>query len=154
MDCTLGNVQSMKILLVGAGGVGSAIAVAASRRSFFATMLVTDIDATRAQRAAQRTADDRISGAALDASDADAIAACARSIGADVVVNACDPRFNESIFAGAFAAGCHYVDMAMTLSTPHPQRPHELPGVMLGDHQFERATDWESRGQQIGRAHV
>jgi hypothetical protein len=26
--------------------------------------------------------------------------------------------------------------MAATLSEPHPERPYELPGVMLGDAQF------------------
>ena len=136
----------MRILVVGAGGVGSAIAVAASRRDFFATMVVTDIDAARATRSAQRTGDARISGAALDASDPKAVADCARAIGATVIVNACDPRFNEAIFAGAFDAGCHYLDMAMTLSSPHPQQPHELPGVMLGDHQFAASDQWTDRG--------
>ena len=29
-----------------------------------------------------------------------------------------------------------YLDMAMTLSHPHPQRPYELPGMMLGEHQL------------------
>ena len=37
----------------------------------------------------------------------------------------------------------HYLDMAMSLSRPHPQRPHELTGVMLGDEQFAQAADWE-----------
>ncbi len=39
-----------------------------------------------------------------------------------------------------------YLDMAMTLSSPHPERPYEEVGVMLGDHQFDRAADWEERG--------
>ena len=51
-------------------------------------------------------------------------------------MNACDPRLNPPIFAAAFDAGCHYLDMAMTLSEPHPERPYELPGRMLGEEQF------------------
>ena len=45
-----------------------------------------------------------------------------------MIVNACDPRLNPPIFEAAFDAGCHYLDMAMTLSEPHAERPYELPG--------------------------
>jgi saccharopine dehydrogenase (NAD+, L-lysine-forming) len=38
------------------------------------------------------------------------------------------------------------LDMAMTLSRPHPTRPHELPGEKLGDAQFAVADDWEAAG--------
>jgi saccharopine dehydrogenase (NAD+, L-lysine forming) len=62
------------------------------------------------------------------------------------VLNACDPRLNPSIFAAAFDAECHYIDMAMTLSEPHPERPYEEPGVMLGAGQFEAAEQWAERG--------
>ena len=37
--------------------------------------------------------------------------------------------------------------MAMSLSTPHPERPHELPGVKLGDEQFAAARRWEQAGR-------
>ncbi len=36
--------------------------------------------------------------------------------------------------------------MAMTLSHPHPERPYELPGTMLGDHQLARHQQWEQAG--------
>jgi saccharopine dehydrogenase-like NADP-dependent oxidoreductase len=39
------------------------------------------------------------------------------------------------------------MDMAMSLSRPHPEKPHELPGVKLGDEQFARASDWEAAGR-------
>ena len=51
------------------------------------------------------------------------------------------------IFDGAFAAGADYLDMAMSLSQPHPERPHEEPGVKLGDEQFAKAGDWEEAGR-------
>jgi saccharopine dehydrogenase-like NADP-dependent oxidoreductase len=54
--------------------------------------------------------------------------------------------FNESIFDAAFEAGCHYMDMAMSLSEPHPEHPHSQPGVKLGDYQFERSDAWKERG--------
>jgi saccharopine dehydrogenase-like NADP-dependent oxidoreductase len=34
--------------------------------------------------------------------------------------------------------------MAMSLSKPHPARPHELSGVKLGDEQFSQADAWKA----------
>ena len=61
-------------------------------------------------------------------------------------MNACDPRFNPSIFAAAFEASCHYLDMAMTLSQPHAERPYEEPGSLLGAEQFAASDAWVERG--------
>ena len=107
---------------------------------------MTDIDPERAARAIDRF-DDRFSAAALDASDVAAVAQAARELEVDAIVNACDPRFNEPIFEAAFAAGCTYLDMAMTLSSPHSERPHELIGVTLGEAQFAHAAEWEDTGR-------
>ena len=136
----------MKILVVGSGGVGSAFAMIARRRSFFDAVVLADLDERRAITAAERTGDPRFSGAPLDASDRAAVAACARAHGCTHVLNAADPRFVMPIFGGAFDAGATYLDMAMSLSTPHPERPHEEPGVKLGDLQLEEAAAWAERG--------
>lgn len=40
----------------------------------------------------------------------------------------------------------NYLDMAMSLSRPHPEHPYSEPGVKLGDDQFAMADEWESRG--------
>ena len=119
--------RRMRVLVVGAGGVGSAIAAVAARRDFVESMTVTDLDPERAERAISRH-DERFSAAPLDASDVSAVAQAARELEADAMVNACDPRFNEPIFEAAFAAGCTYLDMAMTLSKPHAERPTSSPG--------------------------
>ena len=137
---------SMRVLVIGAGGVGEAIAAIARRRDFFERMVLADIDGGRARRVTERLGDGRLPAARLDASDTDAIVALAREERADLILNACDPRFNPPIFAAARAAGCNYLDMAMTLSEPHPEKPHEQPGVMLGDAQFAAAADWERAG--------
>src|SRR4029078_9867934 len=47
------------------------------------------------------------------------------------------------IFDGALAAGVHYMDMATSLSRPHPDDPVRLPGVKLADEQFARTDEWE-----------
>jgi saccharopine dehydrogenase-like NADP-dependent oxidoreductase len=84
--------------------------------------------------------------AQVDAGDKQKIVALARKHGADLVMNAVDPVFNEKIFDAAYQAGCTYMDMAMTLSRPHPADPYRQCGVKLGDYQFERAAQWEKKG--------
>lgn len=134
----------MRILLIGAGGVGGAFAAIAARRDFFDTIVVADYDLARAEQAA---VDGRYVAARIDASSADAVSALCREHEITHVMNAVDPVFNMAIFEGAFAAGADYVDMAMSLSTPHPDTPHQTPGVKLGDLQFAQADEWESAGR-------
>jgi saccharopine dehydrogenase-like NADP-dependent oxidoreductase len=136
----------MKILVIGSGGVGAAIASIASRRDFFESLILTDIDESRARAVAERTRDHRIGSAKLDAADSAAIAAFARAKQADLILNAADPRFVMPIFDAALEAGCTYIDMAMSLSMRHPEKPFQLSGVKLGDEQFAKAKAWEDRG--------
>jgi saccharopine dehydrogenase-like NADP-dependent oxidoreductase len=51
------------------------------------------------------------------------------------------------IFDACLAAGADYLDMAMSLSRPHPEKPFELPGVKLGDEQFAKAQAWSDAGR-------
>ena len=132
---------------MGVGGVGTAIAAVAQRRSFFERMTLADLDLARATSVVEGLGEpNRFSAARINASDTGEIVALARETGADVILNATDPRFNPQIFAAAFDAGCTYVDMAMTLSEPHPERPHEEVGVMLGDLQFAEHERWQDAG--------
>jgi saccharopine dehydrogenase-like NADP-dependent oxidoreductase len=135
----------MRILVIGAGGVGSSIVSIAARRDVFEQIVVADVDAARAARAAARTKSTKVVGTRVDASNVIDLVELARSSQADVIVNACDPRFNPPIFEAAFAAGCHYLDMAMNLSVPHPTDPYNTPGVMLGEAQWAAASQWEER---------
>ncbi|MGZ6886339.1 MAG: saccharopine dehydrogenase family protein [Acidimicrobiia bacterium] len=137
----------MRILVVGSGGVGGALVAIAHRRDFFEHLTVADLDPGRAERAIAGHDDPRLHAAAVDASSAESVAELARTVRADVVVNGCDPRLNPPIFDGALAAGTHYLDMAMHLSHPHPERPHSETGVKLGDEQFAVSSRWEERGQ-------
>jgi saccharopine dehydrogenase-like NADP-dependent oxidoreductase len=136
----------MRILVIGTGGVGSAFAGIARRRSFFDHCALADYQAARAEAVAAAVDDDRFSAHRVDASSREDVLALVRETRADAVLNAVDPIFNEAIFDACFDAGVTYLDMAMTLSTPHPERPFELPGVKLGDYQFDRAAAWEEKG--------
>ncbi|MFC7381090.1 saccharopine dehydrogenase family protein [Sphaerisporangium rhizosphaerae] len=168
----------MRILLVGAGGVGSAVVPIAARRDFFDHIVVADYDRSRAEAvvskqvgaskrvgaseqvppsgpgrgpgwrgASARPVEDRFSAIGLDAADQAAVEAALREHRCDVLFNAVDPRFDMPLFRAALAAGADYLDMAMSLSRPHPSRPYELPGVKLGDEQFAMSRRWEAEGR-------
>ncbi|MFE3325756.1 saccharopine dehydrogenase C-terminal domain-containing protein [Streptomyces sp. NPDC059176] len=143
----------MRILLIGAGGVGSAITRIAARRGFFERMVVADYDEARAEAAVAAVAGtatgggDRFTAARVDASDEAAVTALLEQERCDVLLNATDPRFVMPLFRASLAAGAHYVDMAMSLSRPHAERPYEECGVKLGDEQFELAGRWEESGR-------
>ena len=134
----------MRILLVGAGGVGTAIARIAARRPF-AELIIADYDLARAQRAA--AAKDGYIAVRLDATDEAATTALLTEHSCDVLMNATDPRFVMPLFRAALAAGVHYLDMAMSLSHPHLTDPYTTTGVKLGDEQFAMAGQWEQAGK-------
>lgn len=137
----------MRVIIIGSGGVGAAFASIASRRSTFESIVVADLDAGRAQRVAARCRSAKVTAVHVDASNRDDLVSLIRAHRADIVVNACDPRLNPPIFDAAFAAGCHYLDMAMHMSRPHPDDPYRQTGVILGDEQFAVADQWAERGQ-------
>jgi saccharopine dehydrogenase (NAD+, L-lysine-forming) len=137
----------MRILLVGAGGVGGAVTGIAARRSFVAHLVVADFDAARAEKAVAAVGDPRFVAAQVDATDEAAVRALLAEHRCDALLNATDPRFVMPLFRAALASGVHYLDMAMSLSKPHPERPYEETGVKLGDEQFALAGEWEAAGK-------
>jgi saccharopine dehydrogenase-like NADP-dependent oxidoreductase len=135
------SIHGMRILLVGAGGVGTAIARIAARRTF-AEFVIADYDLARAQRAAAG----RATAIRLDARDAGSVTAAITAHRCDVLLNATDPRFVLPLFRAAQAAGAGYLDMAMSLSVPDPDEPYRRCGVKLGDEQFAAAAQWADAG--------
>ncbi len=137
----------MKVLLVGVGGVGEAIAAIAKNRSWIEQIVLADYNLERSREVQARLNDkQRFPVEWVDASQQDQIEALASKYQVDMIMNACDPIFNVPIFEAAYNYGCNYMDLAMTLSEPHPEKPYELCGVKLGDYQFERAGLWEKKG--------
>lgn len=135
----------MKALVIGAGGVGRSIANIASRRSFITSMVVADRTLSRAQEAVQRVRDPRFSAAEVNAAELEDIRDLIRRVNPDVVINAVDPRFVMPIFLACEIENTNYMDMAMSLSRPHPLYPYRETGVKLGDEQFARDWNWHER---------
>src|SRR5215472_15080767 len=127
----------MKVLVVGTGGVGAAVAAVAKRRDFFERMTFADLDPARPQALVEREGDGRFGAAQVDASSKDSLVRLLRETEADAILNAADPRFNPPLLEAALEYGCTYLDMAMTLSGPD---------VMLGAEQLEADERWRERG--------
>ena len=136
----------MRLLVVGTGGVGSAFAVIARRRSFFDSCALADYDEGRAAAVVASLDDGRFSAHRVDASSREDVARLVRETRADAVLNAVDPVFDLPIFEACLGARVTYLDMAMSLSQPHPERPYEQTHVKLGDEQFALAAAWEDAG--------
>ncbi|MDP1720426.1 MAG: saccharopine dehydrogenase NADP-binding domain-containing protein [Candidatus Nanopelagicaceae bacterium] len=136
----------MKALVIGAGGVGRAIANIASRKSFISSMVIADRTLARAEEAVARVKDSRFSAAEVNAAELEDIRELIRKATPDVVINAVDPRFVMPIFLACEIENTNYIDMAMSLSRPHPHYPDTETGVKLGDEQFARDWNWSERG--------
>ena len=137
----------MKVLLVGVGGVGEALAVIAKDKPWLEKLVLCDYNVERAKEVQAKLGDaDRFPVEFIDASNKAQIVELARKHGVDLIHNSVDPVFNEAIFDAAYEAGCNYMDMAMTLSTADAADPFNKPGIKLGDYQFERAAEWEKKG--------
>jgi saccharopine dehydrogenase (NAD+, L-lysine forming) len=138
----------MRVLLVGVGTVGEAIARMCAQRDWCELLVLADYDLARATALqAEVGSPERFPVERIDARDSASVADLARRHRVDLVMNAVDPRFVMPIFDGALAAGVHYMDMATSLSRPHPDEPFRLPGVKLGDEQFARGPAWARAGR-------
>ena len=137
----------MKILLVGVGGVGEAIATIAKPRPWMELMVLADYNLERAKEVQAKLGDAaRFPAEFVDATYQEQIEALAKKYQVNLIMNACDPLYNIPIFEAAYNLGLTYIDMAMTLSEPHPDDPFNQCGLKLGDYQFERAHLWEKKG--------
>ena len=142
-----GESDLMKVLLVGVGGVGEAIAAIAKPRKWMELMVLADYNVKRAEEVQKKLGDPkRFPVEFIDASNQQNIEDLAKKYQVDLIMNSVDPIFNQQIFDAAYNAGVKYMDMAMTLSEPHPSDPFNKPGVKLGDYQFDKAKDWELKG--------
>jgi saccharopine dehydrogenase (NAD+, L-lysine-forming) len=139
--------EFMRVLLVGVGGVGEAIAMIAKPRAWMQLMVLADYNVKRAEEVQKKLGDEaRFPVEFIDASKQEDTEALATKYNVDLIMNAVDPIFNKQIFDAAYNVGATYMDMALTLSEPNSADPFHQAGIKLGDYQFDRAKDWEKRG--------
>ncbi|OGN94078.1 MAG: ATP-binding protein [Chloroflexi bacterium RBG_13_48_10] len=128
----------MKVLLIGVGGVGEAIALVARDRPWLEKMVLADYNLERASKVQKRLGDvDKYPIEHIDARDISRIVQVARKHGINLIMNAVSNFYNDTIFDAAFEAGCSYLDMAMSDN-----------GVNMGSYQWNQADKWERKGLQ------
>ncbi|NBW73557.1 MAG: ATP-binding protein [Microbacteriaceae bacterium] len=144
----------MRILLIGAGGVGDAVAKIAAKRGFYEHIVVSDYDQSRADKTIAWIESKygveiagKFSSAKIDASNAANIAALITESKVDWVINAVEPKFVPTIFAACYTAGANYLDMALSLSEAHENDPFHKTGIKLGDAQYALNEQWQRAGK-------
>ncbi|MGL4483791.1 MAG: saccharopine dehydrogenase C-terminal domain-containing protein, partial [Anaerovoracaceae bacterium] len=142
----------MKILIIGAGGVGTSAAMIIKRAGkegdWAEKVVIADFDFDRAKEVAEKICGGgKFIAEKINARDTANIEEVIKKHDIDFTMNAVDPRLNENIFDTCLKAGSHYMDCAMTLSTPDKNDPYNKCGIKLGDYQFDRAKDWEKAGK-------
>ena len=141
----------MNVLLIGTGGVGGALATIAQKRDpdarWLDKMVLADYHPQRAEAVSRKLSEpDRFPAEQVDAGCPDTIRALVKKYKPDLIMNGCDPRFTPPLFDVAYEAGCIYMDMAMSLSEPHPVDPYNQCHIKIGDYQFERHDQWTVKG--------
>src|SRR4030066_425426 len=92
----------MKVLLVGTGGVGEAIAVLVKNRPWMKQMVLADYNLGRAKEVQDKLGDpQRFPVEWVDASQQALVEDLAKKYQVNLIMNGCDPIFNESIFEAA-----------------------------------------------------
>ncbi|HLO16343.1 MAG TPA: saccharopine dehydrogenase NADP-binding domain-containing protein, partial [Anaerolineales bacterium] len=137
----------MRVLLVGVGGVGEAIAAIAKPRPWMELMVLADYNLDRCKEVQRKLGDEkRFPVEFVDASKQEDIEALVKKYHVDLIMNAVDPVFNQQIFDAAYHAGVNYMDMALSLSEPDRDDPFHKTGLKLGDYQLNKAKDWAEKG--------
>jgi len=141
----------MKVLVLGAGAVGEAYGVLLKQADpqglWLESLTIADFNPARAREVADRLGGgERFPSLGLDAGNKAEVRAALQARRINLILNGCPQHFDEPIFDAAFEAGCHYMDMAMTLSQKHPTDPFHQVGVLLGDYQFARHDQWKDQG--------
>jgi saccharopine dehydrogenase-like NADP-dependent oxidoreductase len=126
----------MKVLLIGVGGVGEAIAKVGHNRPWLEKMVLADYDLGRAKAIQhQLGSQEKFPAEKIDARDLKQVVQLARKYDVDLIMNAVSNFYNDVVFDAAYEAGCNYLDMAMSDD-----------GANMGSHQWKQAAKWENKG--------
>jgi saccharopine dehydrogenase (NAD+, L-lysine-forming) len=124
----------MKVLLIGVGGVGEAIAVAAKDRPWIEKIVLADYDLSRALEVHKKLGKPEFPVVKLDAGNIAQVVEVADKFGVDLLMNAVSCDFIDPLFDAAYQSGCNYMDMAMSGTGPD-----------MGRYQFESSAKWEKK---------
>ena len=121
----------MKVVVLGAGAIGSVVTTLLAGRKEIERLVVADRDVAAARGLAGKLDADRVEVAKVDAKDVDGMARAFR--GFDLVVNVVLPRFNLKIMDACLKARVDYMDAAtdLALAKEKPGDPVKAPPESL-----------------------
>jgi len=100
----------MKIVIIGAGEQGYVLTWNLVQHPGVDEVIIADFDESKARDVASRVGAGRTTPAKVDARDIDAVAGLAE--GAELIINAVIPEWDEALMKAALKAKTHYQDMA------------------------------------------
>ncbi|HEV7364893.1 MAG TPA: saccharopine dehydrogenase C-terminal domain-containing protein [Gemmatimonadales bacterium] len=129
----------MKVLVLGAGAVGTVSALKFAKEAVLEKLVIADTVSARASHLADRLNDPRVSAICLDAGDRAAVAQAIRQTGTTLVLNAALPATNLDVMRACLDAGCDYIDLASAGT--------DADGIPKMDDQFALDAEFKAAGR-------
>jgi len=134
----------MKLLILGAGAIGSAMAEILAGRKEFEKIILADLKRETAQAVADRIGKGRVITMAMNANDVADMKAGMKDV--DLVVNAVLPRFFLKIMQAALESGTSYMDMATDLGVAVGEPAGKVIDRVPIDLQLDQDARWKEAG--------
>jgi saccharopine dehydrogenase (NAD+, L-lysine forming) len=129
----------VKVLVLGAGAVGTVSALKFVQEAMLEKLVIADAVSARASLLADRLDDRRVSALCLDAADRAAVARTIRHTGTTLVLNAALPATNLAVMRACLEAGAHYIDLASAGT--------DADGIPKMDDQFALDAEFKAAGR-------
>lgn len=129
----------MKVLVLGAGAVGTVSALKFAQEAMLETLVIADAVSARASLLADRLNDPRVTAIGLNAGDRAAVVSVLRRFGITIVLNAALPATNLDVMHACLAAGCDYIDLASAGT--------DADGIPKMDDQFALDAEFKAAGR-------
>lgn len=128
----------MKVLVMGAGAVGTVSALKFAQEAMLEKLVIADAVSARASLLADRLNDPRVTAISLNAGDRAAVVGSLRQFGITLVLNAALPATNLDVMHACLAAGCDYIDLASAGT--------DADGIPKMDDQFALDAEFKAAG--------
>jgi len=129
----------VKVLMLGAGAVGTVSALKFVQQATLGQLIVADAVSARASLLTDRLHDPRVRSLQLDAGDQCAVARTIRDTGTTLVLNAALPVTNLQVMRACLEAGCDYIDLASGGT--------DADGIPKMDDQFALDAEFRAAGR-------
>jgi saccharopine dehydrogenase (NAD+, L-lysine-forming) len=129
----------VKVLVLGAGAVGTVSALKLVQQATTEKLVIADAVSARASLLADRLQDSRVTALQLEASNTSELAAAIRRTGTTIVLNAALPATNIAVMRACLDGGCDYIDLASAGT--------DADGIPKMDDQFALDAEFKAAGR-------